>query len=475
MGYADLKKRKSSSSGNEQKEEGKFQINWPEEVGRSIVMYVLFFLAIAPLMLMGILMFTKRGIQSGDNIIRAVLINAAITLFLTVMEMLYHFRKEKKQHNLDIGAKRSVMEEAKQWADKVDANNGFLPIDVPIALKQDEAAFYKTFSCLYEVRAIRVTNHLGAGYRVSKRIGVAGGQSVSESHDEWRPISTGTLYITNRRVVFVGEKQSRTIDLKNVVSVRNSDSMLELVSESRAKSMRFTVDNGLIAKVLLDRMIKCINQPLSSLVNTSKSAISQTMVDARVDGIQNPYENGLDASSVRLLELWKRLSQNSALMEVLREKMTMRSSWREVLSNGNLPVELAVMALHDAYKCYVRMGHTIEDLQTEDGFGLLSVIYGWVAANGDLGTLRNLTSSHEIYGRAVKVAQNLCTELLNRLVTSGDNLLLADLMRTCEMTEVHKEYVSRLLDWVTAMAVVDEEITPQEQTVIDYLRAQVAG
>lgn len=80
--------------------------------------------------------------------------------------------------------------------------------------------------------------------RIAKGITVGRGYSTSESHEEWRPISTGTLYITNKRIVFDGDMQDRSVGIDSLISVQVGDIQAAITSSSRQKTMVFDMLNG---------------------------------------------------------------------------------------------------------------------------------------------------------------------------------------------------------------------------------------
>ena len=79
-------------------------------------------------------------------------------------------------------------------------------------------------------------------------LGVFEGESRAESHDEWRRISTGVFYVTNKRIVFDGDTQSREIKLGNVISTNADYQSLSITSAKRQKPMKFCGLNGQIAR-----------------------------------------------------------------------------------------------------------------------------------------------------------------------------------------------------------------------------------
>ena len=467
MGYANLKKKN-----NDNNDGGKPHIK--VSVGDVITRSLITFVASAFVVGLAVLLCGEAyfGGMSDEQFITALIWIVVISFLITLGLMMYYVLVESQEKAAEIVASKNLREEAMQWAAKAEANGGFIPLAVDIALRADEAVFFKSFSCLYEVRAIRVTNHVGAHYRVTQRIGVGSARSVSESHDEWRPISTGTLYITNQSVLFVGDQQSRMVEIKKIVSVKNTDSIIEVVSDNRVKSMRFTVSNGLIAKVLLDHLVKTVGKPLNSLLSNAGQSMGKAVSSVRLDGIANPYENGLDNSAVKLLETIIRLSRGSQTAAVIKAKIHLPNGFEQIFCAGIIPPEVALTALVDAIKCHLLLGHTLEQLQDEDGFGLLSLIWCLVFTGGDTSRMWELTSSHEKYGIAVRGAKMIC-DLLKPLTTMDNNLPLAGAIRGNESKDVYREYVERLYDWANAIAIVDEELSGQEQTCLNYLRSLV--
>jgi hypothetical protein len=98
-------------------------------------------------------------------------------------------------------------------------------------------------------------------------------KSKSESHEELRNIDTGTLTITNKRLVFSGAVKNISIELKKIVSIDPYEDGISLSKEGKERPAYFTnVDkqkiiaaiqgrsyeipiDGLILKVLIQKEI----------------------------------------------------------------------------------------------------------------------------------------------------------------------------------------------------------------------------
>lgn len=115
------------------------------------------------------------------------------------------------------------------------------PIETAIVLKDGECAFFQEPSVLYESRSYRVFG--GGGTRVA---GVYIGGGASEAHERLRQIDSGTLILTNQRLVFDGQTQSRAVNVKDVISATPWSDAIEVSSSRRQKSQIYTVGNPLI-------------------------------------------------------------------------------------------------------------------------------------------------------------------------------------------------------------------------------------
>jgi hypothetical protein len=135
-----------------------------------------------------------------------------------------------------------------RWLAQVNKDGGIMPCAAGLQLPENEACFFAENANLYEPRAVRVSRHSGFGARPMRGLGVFEGESRSESHDEWRKISTGIFYVTNKRILFAGDTQTREIKLSNVISLSADSQSLVVMSAKRQKPMNFSGLNGQIAR-----------------------------------------------------------------------------------------------------------------------------------------------------------------------------------------------------------------------------------
>lgn len=177
-----------------------------------------------------------------DFIIAAIV--AAIFLVIVIFSFIKSCIENRQNAKLDSTANLNYM----KWRSKVSREGGISIRKVNITLSKGESCYQSFAATLYEPRAVRVSRHGGYGVRASRRIGIFEGESRSESHDEWRAVSRGMLYITDKRIVFVGDMQNREIKLSELLSVDADSRLLVVRSSKRQKAMCFSGVNGQIAR-----------------------------------------------------------------------------------------------------------------------------------------------------------------------------------------------------------------------------------
>jgi hypothetical protein len=155
-----------------------------------------------------------------------------------------------------------LFKQARDWAATVQQSHALPIVAADIILKPGEAAFYSTPSALYETRAVRHYQSGHTGFRVAKGVWVGGTSGRSVSTQEWTRLDAGSLIITNKRLVFNGQKEERTVPLSKIVAVHNSLADVQVAVEGRQKAMAFGVANPLIASLII-RLCCQVSDPLN--------------------------------------------------------------------------------------------------------------------------------------------------------------------------------------------------------------------
>jgi len=140
--------------------------------------------------------------------------------------------------------------------------NGTLPIvDVDINLQKKEECYFTTQAKWYEYR--RVTQRVRYGgptfkLKIAKglywRAGDLGVQTVS--NDTLNLIDTGLLYLTNKRIIFTGSKDPKTIQHAKILSFESYNNGIEILKDA-GKSPFLEFEKGAdIFSMILGRVIR---------------------------------------------------------------------------------------------------------------------------------------------------------------------------------------------------------------------------
>ncbi len=117
---------------------------------------------------------------------------------------------------------------------------------------------------MLEPRAVRTGGYVGPSFRVAKGVYLRVGGFQSESHDELRNIDQGTLTLTNKRLVFSGNKRMVNIDLRKIVSIEPYSDGIGLKREGKEKIQYFTgINQAELTITVDDRVYK---EPFSGLI-----------------------------------------------------------------------------------------------------------------------------------------------------------------------------------------------------------------
>lgn len=147
-----------------------------------------------------------------------------------------------------------------------------------LLLKPGESAFYFAPSGLYETRAVRHYQAAHTGLRLAKGLSIGRTSGRSTSTQEWSKIDTGSLTVTNKRLVFDGSGADRTVPLGKILSVQASLQAVEVSVEDRQKSMVFEAPNPLILAAII--RICCQTDDPSDL---SQTDLNIAFVDGPTD------------------------------------------------------------------------------------------------------------------------------------------------------------------------------------------------
>lgn len=147
--------------------------------------------------------------------------------------------------------------EIKKYVEEFKKNRKTPTIKTSLILKNDEEAYIEDTVKLYEIRSASKSDRLYIGGRIMKGIFLGGSTGVSRKFDELREIDSGKLALTNKRVIFDGNFNARTIDLEKIISIEIYDDGFEIACEDKKQSQLYGgIRNPFLWKNLITGIVK---------------------------------------------------------------------------------------------------------------------------------------------------------------------------------------------------------------------------
>jgi hypothetical protein len=173
-----------------------------------------------------------------------------VLLSIIILAVALPRMKRAKARKEELAKSTRLEAEAEAFLASARVNKRLEPIAVLAMLKKGEEAYYQEDAALYEPRAVRhhdadrTTVHIkGVTLRTSSK--------QSRSTQELKKLDQGRLIVTNKRFIFVGETEHRSLDLAKIDGATVLTDGLRLSMSNRSKPVSFSVANPWLLAVLL--------------------------------------------------------------------------------------------------------------------------------------------------------------------------------------------------------------------------------
>ncbi len=152
---------------------------------------------------------------------------------------------------LQAARRKAMQREAEAWLEQVEADGRFEVVPVSAMLKRGEQGHYETAATLHEPRATRHYVGASGSVRIMKGLSIrtSHGRSVSEQH--WQQIDAGTLIVTNRRLLFDGRAEHRSVDIGKIDGIHAFADSIRVTVSNRKKPFTLVVSKPLILATML--------------------------------------------------------------------------------------------------------------------------------------------------------------------------------------------------------------------------------
>lgn len=143
-------------------------------------------------------------------------------------------RKQRKAREEHEKALHETQVNATQvWADRCQKAHGFVAIHSAFPCKRGEGVLH---------------SEEGVQLMETRKVRLPGGITT----DQWTQLDTGTLLVTNQRIVFIGGNGNRSVAIKDLIATKGYVDGFELTSCKRAKPMRFSCENSVLIRTMVN-------------------------------------------------------------------------------------------------------------------------------------------------------------------------------------------------------------------------------
>jgi hypothetical protein len=120
------------------------------------------------------------------------------------------------------------------WEYDNTGNISLTPVECSINLTKDEQCFFQALAKWKQLKTVREYkgySGVAVSFRVAKGVRLYSGRSAPRyiQHEEMGLVSSGRLYISNKRLVFSGEKKSTTTTYSKVIDIKEYSDGLEII------------------------------------------------------------------------------------------------------------------------------------------------------------------------------------------------------------------------------------------------------
>ena len=125
------------------------------------------------------------------------------------------------------------------------------PAKTSINLKANELPILSEYGTLFESKSSRI--YAGAGTRIGK-VYLGGGQSTSVKNTA--KIDDGAILLSNTAIYFIGSKERRVINIKNILDVNPiQGALVSVTAENRQTNSCFKVNNPLLWMLAIKEIV----------------------------------------------------------------------------------------------------------------------------------------------------------------------------------------------------------------------------
>lgn len=179
-----------------------------------------------------------------------------------IVSLIYWNKRRKELKAIEFAKKKdALIKEATEYFEAVKKNKAFPTIPTSTFLDDGEVALFQENTVLKETRAVRHSGGNFGSVRIMKGVRIGGYRGQSESTQEWRVLDQGDLLMTNKKLIFMGNKENRIMPLNKIFAIETYIDGIEITLSTKNKSIIFPVKNAYLWSSTIG-LVRQIKNPL---------------------------------------------------------------------------------------------------------------------------------------------------------------------------------------------------------------------
>lgn len=220
-------------------------------------------------------------VPSGVFVTFLILLFGAIVLDISLSQSVNQRENTERERQRTFAEKASQEKQKKQqeavmaeWVERCKAAGGLIQIESSFPCKRGEGVVY---------------TENGVRLQETRKVRGPGGTST----DQWKTLDTGTMHVTNQRLVFIGDNGTRNVAFKDIIATKCYLDSFDVTSSKRAKPMGFLCK----APRLILAIVKVLQEnPETRLVPAS------SIPDSCYKGISSSSGDGIDGQYLEMVQ-----------------------------------------------------------------------------------------------------------------------------------------------------------------------------
>lgn len=288
-------------------------------------------------------------------------------------------------------------------------------------------------------------------------------QKSRDGFKHWEKSDGGRLQVTNRRIIFAGSNQNRELSLNDIVSVDATENAITFSASNRVRPIRFKSLDGWRVAIIIK---------LSKANPEWKVIPRESMVDPSMESLDCDVSAemlcAMNQTATAFANIVKEMAADDRIVKTLQNYTALENedevSWF-VFDDS----KIGFVAVADLFVSFVKLGHSVNDLSSPEGLGLLIALSKLFICDREISISEWKEKS---FRQGVEALLVPYIEKINDILPfcRQDNALYAtDVVSESEYS-LANGYVSALYKWAIQIVGADNEVSTSENRWLGVLK-----